>query len=100
MRHHGIEPGADPGGTLSYPVWRSLAMNPRLRISHEALARFCRDHAVRQLALFGSAVREDFEETSDVDVLIDLRPDARVGLVTLQRMSDELAGIFGPLSTW
>ena len=28
-------------------------------------------------------------------MLIDLAPDALVGLVTLQRMRDELAGIFG-----
>ena len=28
-------------------------------------------------------------------MLIDLAPDARVGLVALQRLRDELAGIFG-----
>lgn len=70
-------------------------MNPQLTIPHAAIRDFCRAHAVRELAVFGSAVRDDFSPDSDIDVLIDLAPDARVGLVTLQRMRDELAGIFG-----
>ncbi|MBI4756896.1 MAG: nucleotidyltransferase family protein [Betaproteobacteria bacterium] len=70
-------------------------MNPRLHIPREAIAGFCRAHEVRELALFGSAVRDDFGPQSDVDVLIDLKPGARVGLVALQQMRDELAAIFG-----
>lgn len=70
-------------------------MNPQVTIPHAAIRDFCRAHAVRELAIFGSAVRVDFGPDSDIDVLIDLAPDARVGLVTLQRMRDELAGIFG-----
>jgi len=50
---------------------------------------------VRELSVFGSAVREDFGADSDVDVLIDIAPEARVGLIALQRMRDELARIFG-----
>ncbi len=50
---------------------------------------------MRELAIFGSAVRDDFNPDSDIDVLIDLAPDARVGLVALQKMRDELAEIFG-----
>lgn len=70
-------------------------MNPQLTIPHAAIRDFCRAHAVRELAIFGSAVRDDFNLDSDVDVLIDLAPDARVGLVALQKMRDELATIFG-----
>ncbi|MBA3033129.1 MAG: nucleotidyltransferase family protein [Gammaproteobacteria bacterium] len=70
-------------------------MNPQVPIPHAAIRAFCRAHAVRELAVFGSAVRDDFSSGSDIDVLIDLAPDARVGLVTLQKMRDELAGIFG-----
>jgi len=39
--------------------------------SHEIEA-LCRKHYVRRLALFGSAMREDFNaERSDVDLLVD-----------------------------
>lgn len=70
-------------------------MNPQLTIPHAAIRDFCRAHAVRELAVFGSAVRDDFSSDSDIDVLIDMAPEARVGLVALQKMRDELAGIFG-----
>lgn len=70
-------------------------MNPQVNTPHAAIRDFCRAHAVRELAVFGSAVRDVFNPDSDIDVLIDLTPDARVGLVALQKMRDELAGIFG-----
>ena len=70
-------------------------MNPQLSIPQADLRAFCRAHAVRELSIFGSAVRGDFGPDSDVDVLIDLAPEARIGLIALQRMRDELARIFG-----
>jgi predicted nucleotidyltransferase len=70
-------------------------MNVRLAIPREAIAGFCRAHSVCALSLFGSATREDFTDASDVDVLIDLKPEARIGLVAFQQMRDELAHIFG-----
>lgn len=70
-------------------------MNPQVTIPHAAIRDFCRAHAIRELAVFGSVVRDDFRCDSDIDVLIDIAPDARVGLVALQKMRDELARIFG-----
>lgn len=70
-------------------------MRDRLPVPDAAIRAFCRAHAVRKLALFGSAARGDWNADSDVDVLIELAPEARVGLVALQRMRDELSQIFG-----
>jgi predicted nucleotidyltransferase len=70
-------------------------MNLQLHILQPDLREFCRSHAVREVAVFGSAVRGDFGPGSDVDVLIDFAPEARVGLIALQRMRDELTRIFG-----
>jgi hypothetical protein len=70
-------------------------MNPQLVLPQTAIRDFCRAHAVRELAVFGSALRDDFTPDSDIDVLIDLAPGARIGLVALQRMRDELTGILG-----
>ena len=41
----------------------------------ESLEDLCRRHHVRQLVLFGSALREDFDPThSDLDMLVDFFP--------------------------
>lgn len=39
-------------------------------------------------------LREDFTPDSDVDVLVEFDPEARVTLFTLSRLQRELEGIF------
>ena len=47
-------------------------MQPFLEAKREEIAELCRTHHVRRLAVFGSAVRDDFDPaTSDVDFLVD-----------------------------
>jgi uncharacterized protein len=43
-------------------------------------AEFCRGHRIRKLALFGSVIRDDFNEDSDIDVLVQFEPGMAVGL--------------------
>lgn len=66
-----------------------------IQIPHEAVADFCERHGIQKLSLFGSAVRADFQPGSDVDVLIEFRPDRGAGLLGLARMEAELAGLLG-----
>lgn len=49
-------------------------------IPKEAIAVFCRRHHIRRLALFGSALRDDFRPDSDVDVLVEFEPGYVPGL--------------------
>jgi uncharacterized protein len=42
---------------------------------HDEIAALCRRAGVKQLDVFGSAVRDDFDpETSDIDFLVDFEP--------------------------
>jgi uncharacterized protein len=66
-----------------------------LRISDDALIQFCHRWKIVELALFGSILRKDFRQDSDVDVLVSFEPDAPWGLFELVQMKDELAEIFG-----
>ena len=63
-------------------------MSPQIAIDRERLARFCRHHHIRKLALFGSVLREDFRPDSDVDVLVEFEPGHRVGLAFFQIQED------------
>jgi len=65
-----------------------------LGFSLEALTALCKRYHVRELALFGSARRADFGPESDIDLLVEFEPDARVGFMTLSRMQRELVAIF------
>ncbi len=60
-----------------------------------SIGEFCRHHQISELALFGSALREDFGPESDVDLLVTFEPCARISLFDLVDMADELARLFG-----
>jgi uncharacterized protein len=72
-------------------------MNVALRISIDAdkLQEFCRKWSIAELAVFGSALREDFRPDSDVDFLATFSPESRASLMQRQEMEDELAKIIG-----
>jgi predicted nucleotidyltransferase len=59
------------------------------------IADFCRRWKIRDLAVFGSFLREDFGPESDLDFLYTFRDDARWTLSDLDKMEGELAAIVG-----
>lgn len=65
-----------------------------IEIPQDRIAVFCRANRIRKLAIFGSILRDDFRPESDIDVLVEFQPDARVGLAFI-RMQDELTAILG-----
>jgi len=67
----------------------------RIDIPKEKIAEFCRRNQIRRLALFGSVLRDDFGPDSDIDVLVEFEPDAKVGLFRLAGMEIELSGLLG-----
>ena len=70
-------------------------MSDTLTIVDEArLAALCRMHHIRRLALFGSALRDDFRADSDLDVLVEFEPGHTPGL-RFFKLEEELSELFG-----
>jgi len=67
----------------------------KIRVPRDDLAEFCRRYQIRKLAFFGSVLRDDFGPESDVDVLVEFAPGARVGLISLAGMEIELGRLLG-----
>jgi predicted nucleotidyltransferase len=61
----------------------------------DRLRDFCRRWEVRELSIFGSALRADFKDDSDIDLLLSLNPDAPWSLYEWIDMIEELKEIFG-----
>jgi hypothetical protein len=68
-----------------------MAVVSSLELGRPEVAAFCRRWKVRELAVFGSALREDFRPDSDVDLLVTFEPDANWGLLEQVTMENELA---------
>ncbi len=66
-----------------------------LHIPRNKIEDFCRRRQVREFALFGSVLRDDFNRASDIDVLISFAPDTRYSLFDLADMREELKALFG-----
>jgi len=70
-------------------------MGSRIAIDRERLAEVCRKWRIRELCFFGSVLREDFRQDSDVDVMVAFEPDAHWGLLAFSRMQEELGELLG-----
>jgi hypothetical protein len=67
----------------------------RISIPKDRITEFCVRNRVRRLSLFGSVLREDFGPDSDVDILVEFEPGARMGLIRLSGLEIELGKIVG-----
>ena len=66
----------------------------KIETPKDRIAEFCRRHHVRKLALFGSVLRDDFQPSSDVDMLVEFEPDFVPGLEFFS-LESELSEILG-----
>ena len=64
-------------------------------IPEKQIAGFCRRWQITELALFGSALRDDFDSASDLDILVTFAPAADWSLLDHLRMEQELADLLG-----
>ena len=88
----------------SIPPTRALLWNgpgkanlvtTRIAMDHGRIEEFCRKWKIREFALFGSVLRDDFRPDSDVDVLVTLEDDAPWSLYEWVEMIEELESVFG-----
>ena len=50
---------------------------------------------VRDLYIFGSYAREEAQEQSDLDILVDFEPEAKIGLFEFARLRRRLSKFLG-----
>jgi predicted nucleotidyltransferase len=53
------------------------------------------EYSVKELYVFGSVVRNEAEEGSDVDLLVEFEDDAHIGLFTFARLRRFLGELLG-----
>ncbi len=70
-------------------------MNPQVQVNRKTLASFCRKWRIRELSVFGSALRDDFGPESDLDFLVSFEPETSWDLFDVVDMKEELEARFG-----
>ncbi len=64
-------------------------------VDREKITAYCRRWKIRKLAIFGSALRDDFSSDSDVDLLLEFDQGGSMTFDNLPDMIDEASAIFG-----
>jgi len=64
-------------------------------LSQEYFQTFCRKNHIKKLSLFGSALRNELNPESDIDLLIEFDEGHIPGLITLAGMEIELTKAIG-----
>lgn len=72
-----------------------MQIAPGVDADEEALAGYCARNGIRRLAVFGSALGDDFGSESDLDLLVEFEPSRTPGMMTIARMERELEALLG-----
>lgn len=66
----------------------------KVNIPYKLLTEFCQRRHIRRLAYFGSVLREDFNNESDVDILVEFEEGHTPGFAFID-IQDELSKLLG-----
>ena len=61
----------------------------------EAICEYCESQPIERLSLFGSALRDELRDESDIDLLVEFRPGETVTLLTLAGHEIDLSELLG-----
>jgi uncharacterized protein len=70
-------------------------MSKHIVLPKETIAEFCRKWKIKELAIFGSALGDDFKPESDVDVLVVFDDSAEWSLFDYMHAEEELKKLIG-----
>ena len=72
-----------------------MSRRVNIQIPEKQIADFCQRWGIKEFALFGSVLRDDFDAESDLDILVTFVPDADWSLLDHVQMEHELEALLG-----
>ena len=66
-----------------------------IEIDEEMIKQICSNYSISELALFGSALRSDFNSESDIDLLVEFKPESGISLFDIVDLKKEFEKLFG-----
>ena len=82
-------PTTKPLAVLDHPALKRLAVEPT------QIILFCQQYNIIEFSLFGSVLRDDFNDESDVDVLIQFEAEYWLSWVVWRDLQDDLQQLLG-----
>jgi predicted nucleotidyltransferase len=70
-------------------------MDSKIKLSKDKIAQFCQENHIIKLSLFGSILRNDFNESSDIDILVEFDKNHIPGFIRLSNIQNALSKLLG-----
>jgi predicted nucleotidyltransferase len=71
------------------------APQPQIPLAPDEIRVLCEKMEIEALWLFGSVLRDSFSETSDIDVMVQYKPEAPTHIFHVMKTMDALAALWG-----
>jgi len=59
-------------------------------LSNKEIEHICQQYKIKELSVFGSSLRDDFNKSSDIDFLVSFSDDADISLFDIIKLENEL----------
>jgi len=66
----------------------------RLNADKNELLKICKERQIVELALFGSVLRDDFNDDSDIDLLVTFAQNAKISFFDLDSIENQFSLLF------
>jgi predicted nucleotidyltransferase len=66
-----------------------------IKINSEKISEICQRYKISELAIFGSVLRGDYNNESDIDLLVEFIPNSGITLFNLVDIKEEFEKLFG-----
>lgn len=74
---------------------KTLNLEKIINILKEYKEELKEKYEVKEIGVFGSCVRGEYKKKNDLDILVDFKEDARIGLLKFVNMENYLSGLLG-----
>ena len=64
-------------------------------LEYNDVIKLCKKYSINELSIFGSSIREDFTQNSDVDFLVTFDQNSKVTLFNIIELENEFAKLLG-----
>ncbi|HRF97561.1 MAG TPA: nucleotidyltransferase domain-containing protein [Aggregatilineales bacterium] len=66
-----------------------------IQLPLDAIQHYCQSQPIKTLSVFGSGLRDDFTDKSDIDLLVQFLPTAQISLFDVVGIEEDLSQLIG-----
>ena len=60
-------------------------------LNYDDVIRLCKKYFITELSIFGSSIRDDFAQNSDVDILVSFEENSKITLYDIMELEKEFS---------